>query len=57
MLERPCLPRRLPDRVAMEPAVAAGADRRNTATSTIRWPLTTADTPANLRRLYPAFDQ
>jgi hypothetical protein len=54
VLERQCLRRRIPDRPALERAVAAWADRRNAAASTIDWQFTTADARTKLRRLYPA---
>ena len=55
VLERQCLRRRIPDRPTLEGAVAAWADRRNAAATTIDWQFTTADARTKLRRLYPAF--
>jgi hypothetical protein len=54
-LGRQCLRRRIPDLAALERAVAAWADRRNAATTTIDWQFTTTDARTKLRRLYPAF--
>jgi hypothetical protein len=54
--QRQCLARRFGGREALAAAVAAWADRRNAAVSTIDWRFTTADARTKLRRLYPAFD-
>ena len=56
VLARPCLVQRLPDRVTMQEAVTAWADRRNATICTIDWHVTTADARTKLRRLYPAYD-
>jgi hypothetical protein len=53
-LERQCLRRRVADRCAMEREVAAWAEQRNAAGSTVDWQLTTGDARTKLRRLYPA---
>lgn len=55
VLQRQCLRQRLADRAAMEHAVTAWAERRNTASATIHWKFTTADARLKLRRLYPSF--
>ena len=55
-LERQCLRRRVADRCAMEREVAARAERRNAAGSTIDWQFTTGDARTKLRRLYPAIE-
>jgi len=57
VLQRQCLAARIPDRVAMEHAVTAWADRRNAATRRIDWQFTTTDARIKLRRLYPAYEK
>jgi len=52
-----CLRQRIPDRVAMEREVTAGAVRRNAAIRTIDGQFTTRDARTRLRHLYPAFDE
>jgi len=55
VLQRQCLAARIPDRVAMEHAGTAWADRRNAATRRIDGQFTTTDARSKLHRLYPAF--
>ena len=55
VLARQCLRRRIPDRPALERAVAAWVARRNAAAAPTDWHFTTADARTKLRRLYPAF--
>jgi len=53
VLQRPCLHRRLGDRVALEHEATAWADARNGAAASIDWRFTTADARIKLKRLYP----
>jgi hypothetical protein len=54
VLQRQCLRQRLVDRTAMERAVAAWTERRNTSAKRIDWQVTTTDVRTRLRRLDPA---
>ncbi len=56
VLERQCRRRRIPDRAALERAVAAWAARRNAATARVDWQFTSADARTKLTRLYPTFE-
>ena len=53
-LQTQCLDRRVGDRAATEREVSARTERRDAASSTIRWQFTTADARIKLKRLYPA---
>lgn len=56
VLARQCLAQRLPDRAAMEPAVAGWTARRNAGITRIDWQVTATDARTRLRRLYPTFE-
>ncbi len=53
-LDRQCLDRRLPDRLALAVEVAAWTAARNATPVTIDWRFTTADARLKLKRLYPS---
>jgi hypothetical protein len=52
-LSRQCLDRRIPDQATLIKEVAAWAQQRNQAASTVDWQFTTADARIKLKRLYP----
>jgi hypothetical protein len=54
VLDRQCLDRRLPDRLALAVEVAAWTAARNATPVTIDWRFTTADARLKLKRLYPS---
>jgi hypothetical protein len=57
VLARQCLDQRIPDKVALEAAVAAWETRRNAAHVTVDWQFTTSDARIKLKRLYPVLKE
>jgi len=56
VLNRQCLNRCIPDKVALAQETAAWAAKRNNDDATVNWRFTTVDARIKLKRLYPSID-
>jgi hypothetical protein len=57
VLQRQCLPRRIPDRATLEREVAAWVAQRNAEAAPITWSFTVADARTKLPQTYPIPEQ